>query len=244
MREAKSMLKKFLSMSLLAAGVALTAATLGETGKLAMPCGVPSWEELANATYHGVGDGPVTLANGQWRGEPYVEGGSSAPSAGLVADFVLHGDVDGNGTEDAVVLLWSGSGGSGSFSHLAVMSRDADGEVVNLGTQDLGDRVKVISAEIEGGQIILNVVQAGPTDAACCPGQKLRRTFAMNGDAMKEFSSEDLGRLSIADLDGEWVLTHYYREEEVPETIEITLAFDAGRISGQAACNRFNGGVS
>ena len=32
-------------------------------------------------------------------------------------------------------------------------------------------------------------------------------------------------------------------EEEVPETLEITLAFDAGRISGKAACNRFNGGV-
>jgi hypothetical protein len=51
--------------------------------------------ELANATYTGTEEGPVTLVKGRWEGESYVEGGSSRPAVGLVEDFYLFGDLDG-----------------------------------------------------------------------------------------------------------------------------------------------------
>lgn len=204
----------------------------------------PSWQEGANAAYAGVFDEDIVMADGIWVGEPYVEGGASAPRAGLAAGFLLAGDLDGDPSEEAVVLVWSSTGGSGTFDYLAILDRDADGAVINRATAPLGDRVKVRSAAIEGGRVVVDVVQAGPEDAACCPGQKMRRTFALEGEAMQETSTEDEGRLSLADLAGEWKLLRLGNDEAMPEGIEITLQFQDTTIAGKAACNRYTGSVA
>jgi hypothetical protein len=57
---------------------------------------------LANASYQGIEDSPVQLENGRWEGKPYVEGGASRPSVGLVEDFSLQGDLDGDGNPETV----------------------------------------------------------------------------------------------------------------------------------------------
>jgi heat shock protein HslJ len=203
----------------------------------------PSWQEAANATYGGVFDEVTTMADGLWEGEPFVAGGASAPHAGLVDDFRLSGDLDGDGAEEAVVLLWSSSGGSGTFDYLAVLDRDAIGTVINRATAPLGDRVKVRAAAIEGGRVVVDAVQAGLDDAACCPGQKMRRTFVLEGEKMREASTEDQGRLSLADLEGEWKLLRFGPDEALPADVEITLEFADGAIAGKAACNRYTAGV-
>ncbi len=157
----------------------------------------PSLPELLNATYLDVEEGPVTLVDGEWQGEPYVEGGASRPSVGLARQFSLYGDLDKDGVDEAVVLIWTSSGGSGTYDFIAVMDRDADGALANTGTAPLGDRVKVQTAEVIDGQLVLEVIQAGPDDAACCPGQKVRRTFVLQESGLTETASEDLGRVSI-----------------------------------------------
>lgn len=204
----------------------------------------PAWEEIANARFPDIDGASVALANGRWQGKPYVEGGASAPSAGLVEDFAVNGDIDGDGREETVVLLWSSSGGSGTFNYIAVMGRDRDGTVMSLGTLPLGDRVQVVSAEIADGQVRFLVIQAGPGDAACCPGQKTIRTFELTGEEMVELPADDQGRLSLADIEGEWALTGFSHGEELTPDIEITLQVAQGRVSGKSACNRYSGNVS
>jgi len=147
--------------------------------------------ETGSATFTGIEDGPITLSEGKWRGEPFVEGGASAPAAGLVGNFRVEGDLDGDGADEAVVLLWSSDGGSGTFNYIAVMGRGADGAAVNLATAELGDRVRVVSAEILDGKIILDMVQHGPEDPMCCPAQKVRRTFELTGSELIEVATED-----------------------------------------------------
>jgi heat shock protein HslJ len=203
----------------------------------------PSWAEAANAAYFGVFEGAVALTDGQWTGEPYVEGGAAAPRAGLAEEFLLTGDLDGDGAEESAVLLWSSGGGSGTFDYVAVLDRNAGAAVSNIATAPLGDRVKVRSGAIEDGRIVFEVVQAGPGDAACCPGQKMRRTFVLEGGAMKEISAEDQGRLSLADVAGEWRLLRLGPDETVPADVQITVQFDNGTIAGNAACNRYTGSV-
>jgi heat shock protein HslJ len=203
----------------------------------------PSWQEAANLSYRGVFDEAIALRDGAWQGEPYAEGGASAPRAGLVADFLLKGDLDGDGADEAVVLLWSSSGGSGTFDYLAVVDRGADGVAINRATAALGDRVKIRSAAIEERWIVVHTVQAGAQDAACCPGQNMRRSFALEDAEMSEISSEDLGRMSLADLAGEWRLVTFGAGEEVPPGVEITVQVSEGTIAGKAACNRYTGGV-
>ena len=155
----------------------------------------PSRAEAGNITYGGIDDSSVTLVNGGWEGQPWVEGGAARPRAGLADGFDVRGDMDGDGSDERVVLLWTSSGGSGTFDYLAVVARAPDGKAVNTATAPLGDRVKVHAARIEEGSLVLDVVQAGPNDAMCCPGQKVRRTFALEGSGLMEISSEDLGRI-------------------------------------------------
>lgn len=202
----------------------------------------PSWQEVANAAYLGVFDEAVVLKDGQWTGAPYVDGGASAPRAGLAGDFLMQGDVDGDAAEEAVVLLWSSSGGSGTFDYVAVLDRDATGAARNVAIAPLGDRVRVRSADIEEGRIVFDVVQAGPGDAACCPGQRVRRTFVLEGESMTETSTDDQGRMTLADLAGEWRLVKFGAEDMPPE-VQITVQFENGTIAGSAACNRYTGSV-
>ena len=205
--------------------------------------GAPTAVELANATYTGTGEGPVTLVDGRWEGEPCVEGGASRPSVGLVEDFHLPGDLDGDGQDEAVITLWQSSGGSGTFNYVAVVGRK-NGEIINLGTAAMGDRVQVRSGRIDGGVIIFDVVQQGEGDAACCPAQLATRTWSLADDQLKEGEAKITGKLSLATLTGTgWVLTHLNRNEPIQEGAEVTLDFAEDRVSGKSACNRYSAGV-
>jgi hypothetical protein len=95
-----------------------------------------------------VEESPVTLSNGQWQGAPYVEGGASRPHVGLAKDFYITGDLNADGKPEAVVMLWQAGGGTGRSTYIAVMSRQ-NGEVKNISTALVGDRVKLRSAALE-----------------------------------------------------------------------------------------------
>jgi heat shock protein HslJ len=205
----------------------------------------PTRAELENATYQDIQDHPLTLIRGRWQGEAFVEDGAARPGVGLVDDFYLAGDLDGDGAEEAVALLWSNSGGSGTFDYIVVVGRDDTGAPLHVATAALGDRVRIRAAMIDEGNIVVDVVQAGPDDPACCPGQKMKRRFELKGGALGEVESEDLGRQSIADLAGvEWDLQRFDRDDPVPDEIEVTLTFDGERIGGGSGCNRYSGGVA
>ena len=205
--------------------------------------GAPTAVELANATYTGTEEGTITLVDGRWEGEPYAEGGASRPSVGLVEDFSLAGDLDGDGHDEAVVTIWQSSGGSGTFNYVAVVGRK-NGEITNLATAALGDRVQVRSGRIDGATVIFDVVQQGEGDAACCPTQLATRTWTLAGDQLTEGDAIITGKLSLATLAGtEWVMTHFNRNEPIQEGAEVTLAFADGKISGKSACNRYSAGV-
>jgi heat shock protein HslJ len=208
--------------------------------------GALTTEELRNAGYYlGLDEDPIALTEGEWYGEPFSAGGASRPGAGFVDDFNLTGDLNGDGVDETVVLLWTNSGGSGTFDFIAVMGRDDAGTPINLATAALGDRVRIRAAAIDDGIIVVDVVQAGSDDPACCPGQKVRRSFALEDGALNELASKNLGRQSIADLGGiDWVLQRFDRDEPVPEEIEITIVFDGDRIGGGSGCNRYSGSVT
>src|ERR1700752_459743 len=75
----------------------------------------PTLKELKNASYSGIEGlkGSVKLVDGKWKGGPYGKGSASRPVVSLVGDLRMTGDLDGNGTDDAVVLLNHAPGGTG-----------------------------------------------------------------------------------------------------------------------------------
>jgi heat shock protein HslJ len=200
--------------------------------------GAPTLEELANAGYQGSTAQSITLDKGVWEGQPFVEGGASRPRAGLVDGFRLSGDLNGDGRDEAVVLLWENSGGTGTFTRLVVMGRRGEeGKPVSLATTDLGDRVQVRAGRIDGRRIELDMVQAGPTDAACCPTSLVTRMWTFD-QGLTEGKSKPGGTLSLATLDGsEWQLTDLGRGQ--PVAVDVTLAFKGDQVGGKSGCNRY-----
>lgn len=198
---------------------------------------------LENATYAGIEDEPVTLLSGQWEGTPYVEGGASRPRVGLLEDIYFTGDLDADGQDEAVAILWQSAGGTGSNVYIAVMKSD-NGGFSNISTTLVGDRVKLRGGRIDSGKIMLDVLQTGENDPMCCPTQLATRSWVLEDSKLEEDKIEVTGLLSLRVLEGsEWILTRMNREQPVLEDAEVTIAFNSGRISGKSACNRYSADI-
>jgi heat shock protein HslJ len=203
----------------------------------------PTAHDLAHASYSGIMNEPVTLSGGLWEGEPFVDGGASRPTVGLVDHFILTGDLDGDGLDEAVTLLWESSGGSGNRLYLAAVA-SKDDVIANLGTDLVGDRVQVRAGAIEDGRITLDIVRAGPEDAACCPSEKALVTWMLGEDGLTRVADETTGTLSLADLEGhEWALLELGRDQPLPEDVEISVVFQDDKVSGGSGCNSYFAGV-
>jgi heat shock protein HslJ len=204
----------------------------------------PTPDELANATYRGVLDHPVTLVDGRWEGEPFVEGGASRPTVGLGEGFLLTGDLTGDGRDEAVVLLWEASGGSGTRTHLAVVGRQ-DGGVANLGTSLVGDRIQVRTGFIVDGVITLDVIRAGPGDAACCPTEKALIGWRLEDGSLTQIAISITGVLSLEDLRGPvWTLVAIGPDGQVSDHPQIDIQFSDDRVEGSGGCNEYFGTVT
>ena len=210
----------------------------------APPGPAPSWDELGGATYDGVGAVTVTLREGRWLGEPFEPGGTTRPYVTLVDGFRLEGDLDGTGSPEAVVLLAASEGGSGTFVHLAVVGRRGPG-VVSRATARVGDRVQVRSGSLDGDRVVLELLQAGPDDAACCPTEKARRTWRFEGADLAEVDTQTTGPISLLDLVGpEWVLVSIEPGEPLPASPQATLVVESERVQGHGGCNRYFAAVA
>ena len=149
----------------------------GCTGVPVKPPG-PAVEELANATYLGVLQDPVTLADGRHEGEPFVPGAATRPVVTLVPDVMATGDLTGDGIDEAVVVLAHDPGGTGTFLHLAVVS-DPAGSPRNIATFSLGDRDRVTAVHVVDGKIVAELLEHGLDDSMCCPSQRVHREWRL-----------------------------------------------------------------
>jgi heat shock protein HslJ len=202
----------------------------------------PADAELGNLAYRGIHDQPVTLQDGRHEGAPYVAEGAARPIVRLHPAPRLQVDLDGDGDAEAVVLLSQTSGGSGEYTHLAVVAR-RDGGAQNLSTVNLGDRVMLKRLEAQDARIVAEIVTAGPNEPACCPTQKTENVYELQDGALTRVSSRVLGNLSPADLAGAWRLVQI-GTQAIPEQVVVTAEFTPGRIAGRGGCNRYFGAIA
>jgi heat shock protein HslJ len=189
-----------------------------------------TWDELANATYHGIYETPVTLRNGLYEKE--------RGRLQLIRDFRLDGHLHGDGLDEAVVLLTESSGGRGGKLYLAVVAH-AEGGAETRGAALVGEGVQVAEGRIADGRIELDVVQTGPEEPTCCPSERSTRRWFVGSSALREDEPELTGTLSLADLEGvDWILTHFGENEPVSD-VEVSLYFERNRVAGHGGCNRF-----
>jgi hypothetical protein len=125
-----------------------------------------------NRPYVLTGLGTITVRDGRAEFALDDEGkvsASGATPASLRVEPPLFAEIDGDGTEDAVIGSVLGTGGTGQFSSIAVYTVRR-GEVVALGEIPGGDRGDggIRRVAIEAGAVIVerNVLSEG--DGACC----------------------------------------------------------------------------
>ena len=100
-----------------------------------------------------------------------------------LTDKIAFGDLNGDGVEDAAVILLSDPGGSGTFYELAaVISRE--GKAKYAANVPLGDRVKVEEIDIRSGQIVVKMVIHHRTDPRCCPSLRVEQEYGLQGDEL------------------------------------------------------------
>jgi heat shock protein HslJ len=185
--------------------------------------------------------GSVKLVDGRWTGRPYGKGSASRPVVSLVGDLRVIGDLDNDGTDDAVVLLNYVPGGTGQLLHLAVVVRK-NGKIQNVATTLIGDRVQIRDVRIEQKRIFVDVVQAGSKDAMCCPGEvtTLGWTLEPGGKLNPFVVTAKPERLTLATIGNtEWVLRSWDLKAPAPKQPTVTLVFKDGRFTGSSGCNNY-----
>ena len=100
-----------------------------------------------------------------------------------MGDQVALGDLNGDGLEDAAVILGVNCGGTGVFESLIAVL-NAGGVTQQIGRDELGDRVQVNSLKIASGQLALDMLEQGPNDPLCCPTQPVAQTYRLVEDAL------------------------------------------------------------
>jgi hypothetical protein len=104
-----------------------------------------------------------------------------------IKDEDLRGDLNQDGTADAVVVFVYEGGGSGVFNYLAAVLNER-GEPRHVATVRLGDRVEIRSLSLKNGRITVRLVVQGDDDPLCCPSVRVERVFKLVGDKFVELA--------------------------------------------------------
>jgi heat shock protein HslJ len=195
-------------------------------------------EDAAAARYFGIYDEAVTLVDGSYEGEPFVEGGASRPTVGLIDRLQFEADMDGDGVAERFVFLWETSGGSGTNMYLARVHPTGDAYAVFL-----GNRVHLRGVTPLDGEVLLALLRPGADDAMCCPGELALQLWRTEGLGLAQERDEIEGRLGLEALAGEWEWrpsAAMLRDQVAWAPATVLIQAD-GTVSGNAPCNYLSG---
>jgi len=181
----------------------------------------------------------VTLSAGSWVEDSGEGNDASGLRVVLLEEIFLTGDVTGNGRQNAVVFLHTSGAGTGSFLTIAVLERQEE-NFVSIAMIELGDRVQIRAARLEANSITMDLVQHSSEDAMCCPGDLIVRSWTWKNGAFSGSDPAITGRLEPSVLSGEsWRLVAWNSQELMPDSIDITITYQDGSLTGSAGCNRY-----
>lgn len=157
-----------------------------------------SLDVLRDSTYHSPDWGEFQLSDGIYYRTPPTSQESPESYTTHLLDLVLYGDLDLDGSEDAIVFLNTQNGGSGHFIEMAAVINQ-DGSAHNISTISLGDRVVIESGKVEGGSIVLNMRIHASTDGMCCPSQTETWIFTLENSQLIQLNRSGALEIVLTD---------------------------------------------
>lgn len=111
----------------------------------------------------------------------------------ILTDFYAIGDLNGDGADDAVVILATETTGSSFISLAGVVA--ADDTLTPAGVVLLGDRVQVNELSVANGIITVDYLRLRPTDDPCCPSQAITTAYVLRRGLLVPYQPRAFGRL-------------------------------------------------
>jgi hypothetical protein len=143
-------------------------------------------ENPANAAYVIEGEA-IRMVDG--KAEHHVAPGSAERVETRILGEPVWGDLNGDGREDAVMVLSHRTGGTGSFYYVAAAIQSANGWI---GTNAvlLGDRIPSMALAIRHGVVIASYADRRATDPmAAAPSVETRKFLRFRGGTLIEDAS-------------------------------------------------------
>lgn len=144
------------------------------------------WQALPNLGYpiEGISTGIAQLKDGLF--EEQAAPASATKTKVQLGDLRSLGDLNGDGLEDAAVILVVDPGGSGTFDYLALVTNE-NGAAKPVASVLLGDRVIVKSIAIQSGEVIVTMLTRKPDEPMSTePSVEVIRKFKLQGDKLVE----------------------------------------------------------
>lgn len=95
---------------------------------------------------------------------------------------IAFGDLNGDGKQDAAVIIASNFGGSGTFYDLIPVI-DQNGTPTQAGYDAFGDRSIIKNLQIADGRMILEYITQGLGEPFCCPTEHRLRSYLLDNGA-------------------------------------------------------------
>lgn len=132
----------------------------------------------------------VTVKNGEFSSEKQADG--------YVDRFyfkvmnVSYGDLNGDNSEEAIVLTVCNTGGTGNFTEGFIYSLK-DGKPTLFATIPGGDRADggLRTARVDNGQLVVESNDPGPDGGACCPQFVITTRYDVSTGKLKQVGKED-----------------------------------------------------
>jgi hypothetical protein len=127
----------------------------------------------------------VTLNKGVF--EEAAAPGSAAKTTIRLYEKGATGDVNADGKPDAVAILTSTGGGSGTFYYVVALLNSDTGKGESTNAIQLGDRVVVDAVRIDGGRISVDTLERRPGEPfTTAPSVKITRVFQVKDGRLAE----------------------------------------------------------
>jgi hypothetical protein len=150
--------------------------------------------DFKNFTYEAscAGDSPqkVTVKNGEFSSEKKEDGYVDRFYFNVFA--VTYGDLNGDDSEEAIVLTSCNTGGTGQFTEGFIYTLK-DGKPALFGDIPGGDRADggLREARVDNGQLVVESNDAGPDGGTCCPQFIITTRYDASTGKLKQVGKED-----------------------------------------------------
>ncbi len=109
-------------------------------------------------------------------------------------DPLAFGDLNGDGVDDAAVVLLLVDGNSGHFYLVAVLNKNSAPR--HVASAFLGLNIGIDSVTIAEGVVTLQTKQLGPNDPNCCPAKEVVATFQLTGNTWQLLAETPPGQIT------------------------------------------------